>query len=121
MEENFVPNEAAELVRKEYEEKIKAIRLGYLIEIALLKAGARNIKAAAALLEPESISIDENGNVSGLDEQIERLKKDEESAFLFTAPQCVKGLIPYDGTDAHTDDGNMSYSRFCEIYAANNY
>lgn len=59
-------------------------KLSVAISSALSAAGARNLKAAEALIEKGEITLEEDG-VKGLSEQVERIKK--ECSYLF-----------YDGT-----------------------
>ena len=56
------------------------VRRDLMIELALQKAGARNIKAARALLDESGIKL-ENGALSGAEEQIEAAK--ESCPYLF--------------------------------------
>ncbi len=118
MEENIKENEALELQKAEYEAKIANLKLDFAVETALLRAGARNVKAAGALLDREKLSIDEEGRSCGLEEQIKALKENEETAFLFESNTQIKGLVPYESGDMLQDTEQMSYSRFCEIYGA---
>ena len=57
-------------------------RLTAAIEMALLSAGARSVKATKALLDMEKIKLD-GEQLMGLSEQLEALRKDQ--GFLFTA------------------------------------
>jgi hypothetical protein len=113
MKENIKDNDV-QVLQAQYEERIKELRLGFAIEIALLRAGARNVKATAALLDRDKLSVDKDGKVEGLEEQINELKENEETAFLFESAVRVKGLIPYESGNVPTE--KMTYSHFCEIY-----
>lgn len=70
--------------------QIKETQLNYQTELALVKAGALNTKAASALIDKDKLSLDEKGNVTGLDEQLEALKSDDSSKFLFKAEEAQK-------------------------------
>ncbi|MBQ7876577.1 MAG: phage scaffolding protein [Clostridia bacterium] len=65
--------ENVDLIKSEYERKIEDLRKENMLDIALYESGARNIKAVKAL-------IDTQGDVN---EQIERLKSEKETSFLF--------------------------------------
>lgn len=58
------------------ESKIAEIKKTSAIELALTQAGARNIKAAKALLDSEKLELTDKG-IKGLDEQLNTLKESE--------------------------------------------
>ncbi len=62
------------------ESKIAEIKKTSAIELALTQAGARNIKAAKALLDSEKLELTDEG-IEGLDEQLNILK--ESDGYLF--------------------------------------
>lgn len=70
--------------------QIKETKLNYQTEIALVKAGALNTKAASALIDKGKLGLDDKGNVTGLDDQLEALKSDDSSKFLFKAEEAPK-------------------------------
>lgn len=70
--------------------QLKETKLNYQTELALVKAGALNTKAASALIDKDKLSLDEKGNVTGLDEQLKTLKSDDSSKFLFKAEEAPK-------------------------------
>ncbi len=121
MEENIMVKEALEKQKAEYEEKINALKLSFAVDTALLKAGAKNIRAAKALIDINGISFDKEreDRTVGLDEQIAALKANEESAFLFkdNRENSAKGFTPYSGESSDEDMGARTYSDFCEIYS----
>lgn len=57
--------------------------IGYKTELALTKAGAKNTKATSALLDKSALSLDKDGNVAGLDDQIKALQSGDDTKFLF--------------------------------------
>ena len=65
------------------QQQLTQSRMDSAITVALTKAGARNNKAAAALLDVDKIQIADDGTVTGLDEQIKSLSKDKDTAFMF--------------------------------------
>lgn len=84
--------------KAKYESDIKAIQIDNAVELALLNASARNTKAVKALLDLTNAELTD-GNVKGLKEQIDKLKNDENSKFLFkeqTASAPV-GMKPSEG------------------------
>jgi predicted nucleic acid-binding Zn-ribbon protein len=87
--------------------QLKDVRLGYQTELALVKAGALNTKAAGALIDNSKLSLDDNGNVIGLDEQLKALKSDDSSKFLFKSEEKAK---PQD-TPPISAAGNPSFEQ----------
>lgn len=67
------------------ESKYQAKLLDNAIELALTQAGARNNKAAAALIDKTDLKLSEDGSVLGLSELIESVKQDDSTSFLFNS------------------------------------
>lgn len=63
-------------------QQIASLQLNYAVNSALQKAGARNQEAVKALLNMKEIHY-EDGVLSGLEEQLDKLQEAPESAFLF--------------------------------------
>lgn len=82
--------------------QLRETQLNYQTELALVKAGALNTKAASALIDKDKLGLDDKGNVTGLKEQLEALKSDDSSKFLFKAEEAP---TPQD-TPAITVTGN---------------
>lgn len=106
-EENKAKDEAHAL-------EIKQLKINAAIDSALTSAGAKNSKAAKALLdvgEIDKVELDDNGGIKGLSEQIEKLKGAEDSKFLFndatSNPNKFKGVLPgqngVEGLDSPAD------------------
>ena len=70
--------------REKYESDIKALKIDNAIDAALTAAGAKNLKAARALLDMEKIALD-GESVKGVEDQIKALVSDEASSFMFAA------------------------------------
>lgn len=71
-------NQAAEDRAREIEQ----LKFDFALDRELTKAQARNPKAVKALLDRDALKYDK-GKIIGLEEQLETLKKNEDSAFLF--------------------------------------
>lgn len=67
---------------KDSAEKIEQLKFGFALDKKLAQAQARNPKAVKALLDMDALKYDK-GKIIGLEEQLETLKKNEDSAFLF--------------------------------------
>lgn len=108
-----------DMLTKEY----NSLKINSSVEKELLKADARNIKAVMALIDNESISIDDNGNVLGIKEQIEDLKENEATSFLFKEKQVEMRGVAIAGEERDSSPGvnieNMNYSQLCAYLEAN--
>ena len=78
--------------------EIAKIKLDNAVEKALAEGKAKNTKAVMALLNLEGAELAEDGTVKGLAEQIDKLKSDEGTSFLFDVAAekktTVKGATP---------------------------
>lgn len=77
-----------EQAAKDYQSKIAKQAKDFAISNALKDAGAKNTKATLALLDMDKVSVDEEGQLSGLSDQLEELQKTD--AYLFTPKQEEK-------------------------------
>jgi len=108
---------------EQYEQQIKQLKIDNYVEKSLINSKAKNFKAVKALLELENAEIDDNGNVKGLNEQIEKLIKGKDTSFLFDNKenqQSFKGIKPAESdTNVKADISKMNYEQLCE-YIENN-
>ncbi len=91
-----------------YDEQLNKIKFEHAIDAALTGAKARNTKAVSALLDRETITF-KDGKLSGLDEQLKTLKKD--NAYLFEEDKTsdpVKGVKPLGGLTPRQNNGEGS-------------
>lgn len=107
--------------KEKYEAELRQLRINNAVEKKLIASGAKNIKATKALLDLESVELDEDGNVKGLDEQIKQLQESEDSKFLFNIQssnkQQFKGFKPgesSDGTPAGKNPWSKEYFNLTE-------
>ncbi len=63
--------------KTEFEAKLAALKLDNAVELALTGAKAKNSKAVKAMLDLSKVKLGEDGKLSGLDEQLEALKKSD--------------------------------------------
>ncbi len=77
--------------------EITALKIDNAVNAALISAGAKNKKAVRALLETKDFMLDENGDVSGLEEQIKALK--ESDGYMFESAPKLKGVVPGESKD----------------------
>ena len=89
-----------EQARGVWEAALTRERREHAVFLALAQAGAKNLKAAGALIDlPGDAVPGEDGTLPGLAEQIASLKGREDAAFLFEgseAPQ-ISGFRPAEG------------------------
>ena len=76
--------------KTDYEANITKLKRDGAIELALREAKAKNPKAVRALLDGDTIKVDEDG-VHGLKEQLEQLQTSD--AYLFTEPDTGNGGV----------------------------
>lgn len=69
----------------EWKNKISEQSKNFSISNALRDAGAKNVKAVTALLDMDKVSVDDNGNLIGLSDQVKALQ--ETDAYLFAQKQ----------------------------------
>lgn len=62
--------------------KVSELQKSHAIESGVRDAKAKNVKAVMALLDMEKITF-ENGELSGISEQLEKLKSGDDTSFLF--------------------------------------
>lgn len=61
--------------------KLGQVKLNSAIDQSLSKSNARNIKAVKSLLNMDDVSIDDDGNLKGLDDQIKAIQKSDPYLF----------------------------------------
>ena len=114
--------------KEAHETEMKQLKVDFAVEKALAGANAKNIKAVKALLDLEDAKLDKEGNVKGLQEQIDKLTAAEDTKFLFEVPeqgqqQQFRGFQP--GTPAENkpgagvDTSKMNYDELCAYLEAN--
>ena len=82
-------------VADRYKADLKALLVNSIVERDLFKAGAKNIKAAKALIVDLDKAELDGENVKGLADQIKKLQEDEGSKFHFEdRGGQLKGFVP---------------------------
>ncbi len=69
---------------EEHARQLAQVKLDAAVDMTLTKAGAVNLKAVKALLDPSKISLGDKGAITGLDEQITAIKSTDAWAFTTT-------------------------------------
>lgn len=80
----------------QFKEEFKKLKIENAIEVALMDAKVKNPKAVKPFINLSDILLTEDGkNVVGLKEQIDKLKEDEATSFLFeTSDKTINGITP---------------------------
>lgn len=109
--------------KTDYEANITKLKRDGAIELALREAKAKNPKAVRALLDGDTIKVDEDG-VHGLKEQLEQLQTSD--AYLFdTEPEAKPGVQitpsgnPGGGVDTNKNINDMSFEEMTAAYQKN--
>lgn len=111
-------------MQKAHDAEIAQLKLTNAIEAALMSAGAKNVKAARSLLDDSKLKLEDDGKVSGLEDQINAIKKSDGYMFADKAPAPkFKGFQP--GASGTVPPGNevdtskMTYSEMVAYLDAN--
>ena len=86
--------------QKKYTDDIEAERIASKVQLAVAKSGTRSEKALLGMLDFDKITIGDDGEVKGLDEQIADIRKEDD--FLFTAEPKPKNQVKLGGSHDHT-------------------
>lgn len=113
--------------KETHESEMNQLKVDFAVEKALTGAKAKNIKAVRALLDLTDAKFDKEGNVKGLQEQIDKLVAADDTKFLFDAAQqkqqTFKGFQPGASAQqkpgAEVDTSKMNYDELCAFLAEN--
>ena len=103
--------------QKKYTDDIEAERIASKVQLAVAKSGARSEKALLGMLDFDKITIGDDGEVKGLDEQIADIKKEDD--FLFTAEPKPKTQVNLGGK--HEDPATKTEINSIEDAVADYY
>lgn len=114
-------NKILEMFNKSIEEKdreIADIKLNYEIENVLNSYSVKTNKAVKALLNMEEIKFDENGKLTGIKEQLDNLKGNKDTEYLFNK-QEFNGTVPADSYENIPNVEDMNYTQLCAYMEKN--
>lgn len=80
-----------------------AVRRDAAIHVALTTAGARNTKAALAMLDLDKVKLGEDGKLEGLEDQLTELTKND--SWLFTSGEQATGMSTMSTGGEHGQGG----------------
>lgn len=102
-------------LKEDHKREIHNIRLEYALEKAIAESGARTSKAVKAMLDTDKIYLDETGQLVGAKEQLNTLKTQEDTEYLFNNKEDItfKGVSV--GISEKQEKGveDMSYDEIC--------
>ncbi|TPR12436.1 phage scaffolding protein [Apilactobacillus timberlakei] len=96
-------------------DEISKMKLNHAIDSKLSDYKVRNNKTIKPLLDMDSIELDKDGNLTGLDNQMETIQKDENNAFLFD-----KGTDTRYNPQGGEGSGATKMEAFKEAFGLNN-
>lgn len=113
-----------------HESEMNQLKVQFAVEKALTGAKAKNIKAVKALLDLDDAKLDKDGNVKGLQEQIDKLVAGDDTKFLFEEvqqsgqKQDFKGFQPGASSSGvkpgtEVDMSKMSYDELAAYLESN--
>lgn len=114
--------------KKAHEAEMKALKIGNAVDVALTGAKAKNNTAVKALMADflAKAELADDGTVKGLDDEIGKLTKGEDTAFLFdtSGKAKFKGAKAAEKSDPHNqptgdDLSKMSYDELCKYMEEN--
>lgn len=105
---------------EKYKAEIEQLKINSAVDMALTKAGAKTLKACKALLDNDNIKLDDEGNITGLDEQIKSLAEAEDTKYLFSTETFKGAKIGNSGNDPEfADTSKMNYTELCAYMEKN--
>lgn len=100
---------------EEYQRKLDQQQFDFALEKALSSAKARNPKAVKALLDLETVKLDEDGTLKGLEDQIKKLR--ESDGYLFEeAEETSQANKPTFTTGQHTKQSQTEMDKWIEAF-----
>ena len=103
-------------LEQRHKEEIININKNNAVDNALMRAGARTLKAVKALIDTDNIVIDENGDIKGLEEQIKTLQEGEDTKYLFDKNQGFRGVFVGNSEDENISVEDMNYTQLCAYF-----
>ena len=113
-------------MQQQSEAAIAKLKLDHAVENALAGANVCQNKAVIPFLDMEVVKLSQDGTLTGLEEQIKKLKGSEDTKFLFRQEESKpipKGAQPGQGRDGlpggQPDFSKMTYEETAKYYENN--
>lgn len=102
--------EAKEKAETDLTSTVNSLKRSYAVEGKVRDRKAKNVKAVMALIDMDKVTF-ENGEVGGVDEQLDALVEGADSKFMFdsTPGYTPKGTEPGQSTGGTTNSGAVSF------------
>ncbi len=100
--------------------EVNALRIANALDVTISQMRGRNSVAIKALLDMGKIAVDENGNVTGHQDQLQALAAAADSSFMFKAkksPEFKGATVGESGNDAADKPFDMQSATFEETCA----
>ena len=97
-----------EQAQADSKKQLEEMQFNHALDGALTSAKARNIKAVRALLEADKIKLNKDGTLTGLNEQLEALKKDNSYLFEEEQPEPKPSFLGGTGGGTPINDDNAA-------------
>lgn len=102
-------------LQTELDTKVSEVQKKHAIENSVRDAKAKNVKAVMALLDMEKIKF-EDGELSGVSEQLENLTKGEDTKFLFDGTNInISGATPNQPNGGNNGGTGGTFKSFAEV------
>lgn len=102
-------------LQTELNTKVSEVQKKHAIENSVRDAKAKNVKAVMALLDMEKIKF-EDGELSGVSEQLENLTKGEDTKFLFDGTNInISGATPNQPNGGNNSGTGGTFKSFAEV------
>lgn len=99
---------AAKDREKTYQGELTKMKFDMALERSLTSAKARNIKAVRALLDLKDLKLDDKGEIQGLNDRVEALKKSDAYLFENESKPKISGITPFEGSNDNEESSMQS-------------
>lgn len=100
---------------KNFNAQLAGVKKNNAISNALRDSGAKNAKAVAALMDLDKVSLDDNGNLIGLSDQLKSIKKSD--GYLFQQEEPKPKPAPHIVPSGNPSGGNSANGSLVEKIA----
>lgn len=101
-------------LQTELNTKVSEVQKKHAIENSVRDAKAKNVKAVMALLDMEKIKY-EDGELSGISEQLETLTTGDDTKFLFEGAVNISGATPSQPNGGNNGGNGGTFKSFAEV------
>lgn len=104
--------------KKKHDKEMSDLKFGYALDAALTAAKVRDSLAVKAHLKTDELKLSEDGKITGLDAQLETLKKENDYLFESDKPSPTIGG-PTPGAPGGKKTSEMTYTELAAYLEAN--